>query len=83
MKATEFYKFIEEYNIEWHWHKGDVFLCLNSWDLPHFFNIVSPNLFDDEGIQCNMKHGYIVLFMKYIFDYYEIELIDVFKQENE
>lgn len=79
MKTIELYKFIENYDIEYHWNDNDVYMFVDNWCVQYFHVILDNTIFDDEGIECKMKDGYFCFEMKNICDYYGIELTDVFE----
>lgn len=86
MTELDLYKFIQENNIEWHWHEflggDDVIAFFYFFQIEEFAKILSKDVFDDEGIECVMKDGYLALQMKDICDYYGIEMENVFPKEN-
>lgn len=43
-----------------------------------FMDICSASLFDDEGIECVLKHGYICIDLLPIMGHYGIDPIDIF-----
>ena len=88
MTELELYKFIKNNNIEWHrykgkkWHKynDEIIICVYFSELNDFYNICSPYLFNEGGIKCTIKYGYVVIPMNFICDYYEIEIENVFTE---
>ncbi len=81
MTAIQLYKFITECNIEYHWHKGDVLMMPGIFWIQSFYSLLSNTHFDDEGIKCTLKDGYLVFEMRDICEYYGIELEEVFTPE--
>jgi hypothetical protein len=88
MTALDLYKFINKNNIEYHWntfyffnndHHYEVFMMVDIPYLQEFYELLEPTIFDDEGIPCYMKDGYVVFEMSYICNYYDIDLKDVFE----
>jgi len=84
MTELEFYKFIEENNIEYHWHYED-----GSWDviffvdfdkLQEFNNMLGYSFFDEEGYRIIMKHTYVCFWAEYICEYFDIEKNNIFKK---
>ena len=80
MKAIELYKFIQEHNIEYHWHNEDVVMLVNLFQIEDFAKMIPSGLFDDNGIECHLKDGYIAIMMESICNYCDIELTDIFEQ---
>ena len=78
MKAIDLYKFVGNYNIEYHWHNGDVILFIHFTNIKYFYAILDATIFDDDGINCIMKDGYFCFEMNNICEYYGIELKEVF-----
>jgi len=83
MTTLELYKFIENYNVEFHWNEEDVMMFVNNDNIKYFNSILNSSIFDDGGIHCVMKDGYIAFEMENICDYYDIELKDVFGENKE
>lgn len=86
MTELELYKYIEENNIEWHKldNNGvdDVFILPYYFQIESLHKILSSCLFDDDGIECRMKDGYIVLWMRDVCEYYGIEMNNIFIGDN-
>lgn len=60
----ELKKFLELYNVEYQSLNGeDVVLLLFFNELIEFSRILAPSDFDDEGIECYLKHGYVAVKM--------------------
>jgi hypothetical protein len=87
-KAIEFYKYIKENNIEWHWFDNngvqDVIILPYTFQLEDFMELLSETDFDDEGVKCVLKSGYVAIRLGELFENKGIELSDVFpKDEND
>jgi hypothetical protein len=86
MTALELYKYIKNYQIEWHWIEDeegqDVIIFPYIFQLEDFTKLLSSSDFDDDGIVCNLKHDYIVIKLKDLCESNGIELSEVFP-ENE
>lgn len=84
MKAIDFYKFINENNIEFHWHENnetkerDVIFFPSYWQIKDMAKLLSKTDFDDEGIRCQMKDGYFAFWASDILDAHGIELTEIF-----
>lgn len=78
MKALDLYKFIIDYDIEYHWHDDDVIMFVNNRDIPFFHTILPASIFDDSGIDCVMKDGYFCFMMKDLCEWSGIELTEIF-----
>ena len=82
MTELDLHKYIQENNIEWHRQDNDgiddilIFPSFNQIEALH--KILSPCLFDDEGIECRMKDGYFAIWMQDICNYYGVEMNNVF-----
>jgi len=87
MTAIELYRFLHNNRIEWHYSENgnekDVIIFVEYYNVENFRKILSASMFDDEGIECSMKDGYFCFWMKYICEYYGIELSEVFIKEEE
>ncbi len=83
MTALELYKYITDNNIEWDRHDNDgvedVIIFPYFCQLDDFRKIAGPYLFDDDGISCTLKDGYLAIWMKDICDYYGFDFNEVFK----
>lgn len=84
MNALQLYKFITENKIEYHYtnDKDDVYMFVNYSEIEDFHKILSPNDFDEYGIECIMKDGYFAFKMKDLCEIHDIELKDVFTDLN-
>jgi hypothetical protein len=82
MKTIDLYKFITEHNIEYHWHGNDVILMPDFDQAKEFNKLLPLSIFDDSGIECIMKYGYLCIYMERICSYCDIELIDIFPNKN-
>ena len=84
METIEFYKFINENNIEFDWYENpetkedDVMFFVNFRQIDNFKKILTTFDFDDEGIKCIMKDGYFAFWASDILDNYGIELTEIF-----
>jgi hypothetical protein len=87
MTALELYKYIKNNDIEWHWiedeNEKDVMILPYIFQLEDFVKLLSPTDFDDEGIICNLKDGYIAIKLKYLCESNGIELSEVFPEEED
>ena len=81
MEITDLKKFITENNIEYHWRFDNVYIVINNNIISEWYSLLEPSIFNDEddGIECWMKDGYFTFEMKYICEYYNIEMRDVFR----
>ena len=82
MTELELRKYIQENNIEWHRQDNDgiddVLIFPSFHQIEAFHKILSPCLFDYEGIECSMKDGYFAIWMQDICSYYGVEMNNVF-----
>ena len=87
MKSLDFYKFIQDNSIEYHWHENtktgqqDVIFFVSFWQIKDMAKILTPTHFDDEGIECVMKDGYFAFWASSILDIYGIELTEIFEKK--
>ena len=79
MTELEFYKFIEENNIEYHWTNNEVFFFVDYHLVNDLHKILTPGIFDEEGLSCTMKDGYFAFDGIDICDYYGIKSENIFK----
>ena len=86
MTSIQLYKFITENQIEWKWEidgeNDNVLIFVAIYNLEAFNEILSPGIFDDGGISCNMKDGYFCFWMQDICDYYGVEIEEVFEKNK-
>jgi len=77
MTELQLYKWIQ--NVECHYNADftELWACPDSDDLNQFFEINSPGIFDDGGIDCKMCHKYIAIDLIPIAEYYGIEIGNV------
>jgi len=82
MKALDLYEYIEQTGTEWHYANNqgyeDVLIFAYFYNLQAFYQLLDPTIFDDEGIECVLKDGYMAIWMSHICEYYGIELDEVF-----
>jgi hypothetical protein len=87
MKAIDFYKFINENNIEFHWHENpetkerDVLFFVNYWQIKDLSKLLTNADFGDEGIRCQMKDGYFDFWASDILYAHLIELTEIFGED--
>ena len=84
MTALKLYKFIKNNNIEYHWidNDTDVVMFVGLSDLDEFYRLLMPSLiFEDEGIQCNMKDRYFCFKMDDICSHFDIDINEIFDKE--
>lgn len=82
MKAIDLFKFVSDNEVEYHWHDKDVILMPDFAQTKELNKLLSPSIFDDDGIACTMRDGYFCIYMECVCSYYGIELIDVFPNKN-
>lgn len=83
MKELDLYRFVTDHKIEYHWDNDGkkIHMFVNYLDIRTFYSILTYNIFDEEGIECNMKDGYFAFEMVEICEYYDIESERVFSKE--
>lgn len=83
MTALELYKYITDNNIEWYRHDNDgvddVMIFPYFCQLDDFRKIAGPCLFDEDGVPCVLKDGYLAIWMKDICDFFGFDFNEVFK----
>jgi len=79
MTELTLYKFIEENEIEYHWHNEDVIAFVHLRDIEEFNKLIPGSQMHEDGIQCHMKEGYFAFWMKDICEYSGIEMKNIFK----
>lgn len=89
MTAIEFYKFINDNEIEFHWadnnetNERDVIFFPYFWQIDEMYKIMQPVDFDDDGVKCVMKEKYYAIWASEILSGWDIDLIEIFgKDEN-
>ena len=80
MKAIDLYRYVSENKIEYHWDDKDVILMPSIYEIETFNKLLSGSIYDDSGVSCVMKNGYLCFYMQGICDYFAIELTDIFKK---
>jgi len=89
MKAIDFYKFINDNDIEFHWHTNDetkerdVIFFPYYWQIEYMKELLSATDFDDSGIPCRMMDGYFAFWASDILDGWGIELTEVFGEDTD
>ncbi len=84
MKSIDLYKFVTDNNIEYSYAMNekteDVLIFPYYFQVSDFCKMLPKCIFDDEGIICNIKDGYLAIWMNEICEYCGIELGEVFKK---
>lgn len=84
MKAIDFYKFIHERKIEFHWTENeetkedDVIFFPSYHDIEALRKLLTAYDLDEGGIICRMKDGYFAFWASDILEAHGIELIEIF-----
>ena len=86
MKAIKLQNFIHENGLEFHyWHDADnvlstddVLLFIPTYEIDTFMKILGERYFAEDGIDCTMKYGYVVVQMQSIVEGLDATLEDVF-----
>ncbi len=83
MTEPEPYQFVSNNNIEWHFtnDNDDIILFVNNYIIEDWNKLLGPGITDEDGLECVMKDGYFCFYMKTIFEYFGIEINNVFKPE--
>lgn len=81
MTALELYKFINDNNVEYTYISDDeVIIFPYYFQLEKFSGILTPGIFDDGGLECEMQKDYIVINIVPICNYYDIDYKDIFNE---
>ena len=89
MKAIDFYRFVHENEIEFHWAgndetgERDVILFPSFSEMAELCKIMAPSHFDDGGIPCRMKYRYIAIWASDLLSRYGIDVVNVFGEEKD
>lgn len=87
MTEIRLYKFIVNNDIEWHYQENDgiedVLIFPSVYIIGEFCDLLGPTIFDDEGIVCNLKDGYLAIWMREICDYFGFEMENIFDKEED
>lgn len=79
-------QFIKENGIEWRWeinnNHEDVIVFIPYRNIGEFAELLSAGDFDDDGIECHMKHGYIALWIGDTCEYNGVNIKEVFPKGN-
>ena len=87
MTELDFYKYINENNIEWHWRNNngteDVIIFIYLFDLEYFCDLVKDKTdYDEYGLDVKIKNGYAIIWMNDLCDYYGIDLNEIFTDKT-
>lgn len=80
MTELDLFKFIQDHNSEYHWHGEEIYFFVGDSDFKDFISLLPYSIFDDSGIDCKLKDGYLVFEMIGICDYCGIDPKRVFKE---
>lgn len=83
MTELKLYKFINDNNIEYQKYYNEVYIFVPLYLLEKFNKMLSYCFFDDDGLECILKHEYICIPINYICDYYDINPENIFLFECE
>lgn len=83
MTELQLYKFVKDNSVEFHWHDSDVILFIDERNIRGFMELLEYRSFDDDGIECVMKFGYVCVSMRSICENHMIELENVFGKEEQ
>jgi len=77
----ELYKFITENKIEYHWNADEKCYAFIDYDLlQEFSSILGSSVFDDDGLECVMKDGYIAFEMVNICERIDVDEKKIFTE---
>ncbi|TVM01524.1 MAG: hypothetical protein CV087_10755 [Candidatus Brocadia sp. WS118] len=87
MNALDLYKFVTENNLEYNrleYDSGEVevLLFVEYYNISDFASLLGAGAFDDSGIECHMKDGYMVFEMNGICDDFGIDIDEVFPKKE-
>lgn len=88
MKTIDFYKFIHDNEIEFHWHyndetrEDDVIFFVECFNVQEFNKMLPKTAFDDDAISCKMKDGYFAFWASDILDPEGIDLVEIFGKDD-
>lgn len=89
MTELDFYQFIHDNNIEYHWHwndktkQSDVIFFVPRYFINELCETLGSSIFDDEGIDCVLKDGYIAIWAADVLDYFGIDTTAIFGTDTE
>ena len=81
MTAIKLYKFIAENEVGYHLDNDKVIIFISDYLIEDFKKLFTSGIFDDKGIGCIMQQDYFCFEMKYICEYYGIELKEIFDKD--
>ena len=81
MTSLDLYRFISENGIEYNWLRKDVIVFIPMYLVQEWNRLLPRGLYDDSGIECAMKDGYIAMTMRDVCQYADIELEEVFTEK--
>jgi hypothetical protein len=82
MKSLDLYKFVIENKIEYHWRGEDVIMFVPNYNLDEFADLLGWRYFDDNGLNCTMKHKYFCFWMLDILESFDIPVLEIFPNKS-
>ena len=83
MTELQLYKWVQEIEAHYNHDFTELWACINGLELQEFWKITSPTLFDDEGLECVMKDGYICIDLVVVANYYGIDIENILPKTKE
>lgn len=83
MTELQLSKFIDGVECHYNGDFTELWAMMDLGDLHKFFFISTTGLFDDEGIACVMKDGYIAVDLIPVAEYYGIEIENILPKTEE
>jgi len=89
MTSLELYKFVNKNKLEFRYQHNhelssrDLMLFVEMYLVNDFNKLLSSSIYDDGGISCTMKDGYMAIWMYDICEYHDILLEEVFGEDKE
>ena len=87
MKAIDFYKFINENDIEFRWLDNpatsdrDVIFSPSIYHIKEFNELISIDNFHEEGVVCLMKDRYFAIWASDVLPPHGIKLTEIFGED--
>jgi hypothetical protein len=81
MKEIDLLRFIQNNEIEYHWHDDNVIMFISHWDIKEFMDIIGHTHLTNGETPCMLRYGYIAIWMKDICGDFDIDMEKVFEKK--
>lgn len=78
MTELELYKFVQDHDIEYHWHDQNVLMFIDHWSFENFCELLGHRYLTDGTQNVVLKYMYITMWMREICGDFDIDMEKVF-----